>query len=553
MTIRISTIFLFLPILSPLMGGSIEGRVTNSVTGEGVGEVKVRFLDRHSYAYDAVTDSSGSFRLTGLEDGDYRGEFTKDGFVDDSRSLNNPSYHVSGDIAVPANVQLKPWGSLRGRVVDEDGKPAAGVRVEKDPTPPGLLDGDTVTDENGDFVFHDLPSNSYLLVAKPQAKIRMQDGMRVGTVAIYYPSATEMAAAVRIPVRGDNVSGIEIRLKSVPVHRVSGVVLNPAGKPVAHATVKLMGQAGAARQTLIFAPTMNIGADGTGRLTFPLGKANSGVVAPGPEPEIAQVESHDDGTFEFAAVEEGDWRLSAEIGEYDEVPLGGVAPAPVSDKDLEDVQIRMATLFPVEVALAPGSAEAPPTGRFCDTSGCVVQHGPIRLNLTAVEGQPRVIVDDPAKNMARINSVFPGRYRVMQGLGMSGDPYVASVTWGGREVNGQVVELMPGAGPFQIVYKSGLGKVSGTVERGEGASVFLVSQGSGEILTYRQVTCGPGGAYEIGQVPPGDYYILAFDRMESGGLPAADLPASIMPFASTVRVEAGSTASMDLRMNRWPW
>ena len=57
----------------------------------------------------------------------------------------------------------------------------------------------------------------------------------------------------------------------------------------------------------------------------------------------------------------------------------------------------------------------------------------------------------------------------------------------------------------------------------------------------------------IGQIPPGDYYIVAFDRTENGGLPAADLPASIIPMASSVRVEAGSTASVDLRMNRWPW
>jgi hypothetical protein len=115
------------------------------------------------------------------------------------------------------------------------------------------------------------------------------------------------------------------------------------------------------------------------------------------------------------------------------------------------------------------------------------------------------------------------------------------------------VELMPGAGPFQILYKSGSGKVRGTVENGEGASVFVVSQGSGEILTYRQVICGAGGVFEIGQVPPGNYYILAFDRTESGGLPPADLPASIIPFATSVQVEAGSTASVDLRVNRWPW
>jgi len=538
----------------PLVGGTIEGRVTNSVTGEAVGGVKVRFLDRHSYVHDTVTDPTGAYRLTGLEDGDYRGTFTKDGFVDDSRNLGNPSFHVSGDVAVLVNAQLKPWSSLRGRVVDEDGKPAPGVRVEKDPTPPGLLDGDTVTDENGDFTFHDLPPGFYTLAAKPEPKVRMQDGVRVGTVAMYYPSATELANAVRIAVRtGENVSGIEIRLKSVPVHRVAGVVLGIDGKPAAHVTVKLMGQAGTARQTLISVLTTSIGPDGGGRLTAILGKSFTGAAGPGPEPEVARVESREDGTFEFAAVEEGDWRLSAEFGEYEDVPLGGIASAPVSEKDVEDIEIRLATAFPVEVTLGSGSAEAPPTGRLCDPGGCVVQRGPVLLSLTAVEGQPRVHVADPANNLAKLNAAFPGRYRVMQGLGLQGDPYVAAVMWGGRDVKGQVVELTPGAGPFEIVYKSGLGKVSGMVEKGEGASVFLLSSGSGEILTYQEVTCGAGGAFEFGQVPPGDYYIMAFDRTESGGLPAADLPASIIPFASSLRVESGSTASADLRVNKWPW
>jgi hypothetical protein len=125
--------------------------------------------------------------------------------------------------------------------------------------------------------------------------------------------------------------------------------------------------------------------------------------------------------------------------------------------------------------------------------------------------------------------------------------------WGGRDVNGQVVDLTPGAGQFQIVYRPGLATVHGVVDKGEGAAVFLVSQGPGELFTYRQVTCGAGGAYEIDQVPPGDYYVAAFDHAESTGLPAANLPASIVPFASTVRVEPSATVSADLRPNKWPW
>ena len=71
-------VFLAVPLLLAQSAGVIEGRVTNSVTGEAVGGVSVRFLDRHSYVYRTTTDSTGSYRLPGLSDGDYRAELTKE-------------------------------------------------------------------------------------------------------------------------------------------------------------------------------------------------------------------------------------------------------------------------------------------------------------------------------------------------------------------------------------------------------------------------------------------------------------------------------------------
>jgi hypothetical protein len=504
---------------------SIDGRITNSVTGEPVGGVSVRFLDRHSYVYRTTTDSTGSYRLTGLDDGDYQGEFTKDGF---SENIGNPFSHVSGFVAVRVDAQLKPWGALRGRVVDEDLKPVAGVRVEKDPgPPPGILEGDIVTDANGEFVFPNLAPGSYTVVAKPEPKIRTQDGVRLGMVAIYYPSATELGQAVRIPVRtGQNVSGIEIRLKSVPVHRVAGVVLNEAGKPSAHATVKLMGRAGTTRQVLtvgVILTGATVGADGRIRATSP--PEIFTITGPSPEPEVARVETHDDGTFEFPAVEPGDWRLSAESGVADDMPLAGLESAPVSESDVEDIRIRLVPSFTVEVTTDSAGRAAMPLGQ------------------TPVEGQPRP---------RTMNSVFPGRYRVLANTLQLGS-HVTAVMWGGRDVNGQVVELTPGVAPFQVLLSSEFGKVRGTVEKGEGATVFLISREPGEILSYRQVECRTGGAFQIGDVTPGDYYLVAFDRPDKGGLPASDLPVAIIPIASNVRVEAGSTASVDLKLNKWPW
>src|SRR5580693_7043897 len=157
--ISLAAMMALAPLLCAQSGGVIEGRVTNSVTGEAVAEVQVRFLDRQSYVYKTVTDSTGSYRLTGLKDNDYSGEFSKDGFSD---SRMNERIHVAGSVPARGDTQIQPWGALRGRVMDEDGKPAAGVRVECGCT---REDG-AITDEHGEFAFQDLRPGSYVLVAK---------------------------------------------------------------------------------------------------------------------------------------------------------------------------------------------------------------------------------------------------------------------------------------------------------------------------------------------------------------------------------------------------
>ena len=184
---------------------------------------------------------------------------------------------------------------------------------------------------------------------------------------------------------GQNVSGIEIRLKSVPVHRVSWVVLNEAAKPAAHATVKLMGPEGTTRQGLSVGMIMSggtVAANGFIRATS--GPEIHTITGPGPEPEIARVESHDDGTFEFAAVEPGDWRLSAEAGVADDMPLAGVASAPVAESDVEDIKIRLAHSFAVDVTWESAQASTSTSNTNSTSTAIPAGRAAMPLGLTAV-------------------------------------------------------------------------------------------------------------------------------------------------------------------------
>jgi len=493
--------------VAPIVAGTIEGRVTNSVTGEAVAGVAVRFVNRQSHVFETSTDATGAYRLPGLADGEYRGEFSKDGFSDYRQGstledlFKGPfPVRVSGDVPARVDAQLEPWGGLRGRVVDEDGKPAAKVAVEINRN----LENTAVTDENGEFSFPSLPPGSYTVVAKPKARVWTREGEQVGAVPIYYPAATQPAGALPVHVAwGADVTGLEIRLKSVPVHRVAGVVLDADGKPAARAVVRLLGRASSTRQAMLGGmitgpgPPVRGGVPITAILALPI------TVAPGPEPELAQVETRGDGTFEFAAVEPGDWRLSAEI-DLDQRPRSGVASATVGDQDVEGVEIRMSGPFSVEVTADWGDSPPakPQDGRPVPTGHLV--------HLTAQEGQP--IQDfNPEGNPTSVNGAFPGRYRVMGEHAPDGT-YTGAVMFGGQDVLGQVVEVTPGAGPLQAIVRNDGGSLRGLADPGAGATVFLISRSAGETLDYLSAACGPGGAFEFKNVAPGDYYLVAFDH-----------------------------------------
>ncbi len=502
---------LALVFLAPLIGGAVEGRVTNSVTGEPVAGASVRLLDRHSYLYTASTDSNGSYRVMGLDDGEYRGEFTRDGFQDSSPSRS--FVKVTGDVPARIDARLNPWGSLSGRVVDEDGQPARKVAVEISPG------ASAVTDDNGEFVFRSLRPGSYTVVAKPEAITRMRDGERFGAVPIYYPSATQADAAAKIPVRwGEDAGGIEIRLTSVPVRRVTGIVLDESGKPVARATVKLMGKTSQMIQLFV-------------SIDLRTGRANSYTMAPSPGLEVARVETREDGMFEFPAVQEGDWRVAAEIGREDDMPLTAAASISVADKDIDGLELRLGSPFAVEVTSSDNAS-------------------PARLvMLSPADGQPHLNID-PETNINSVHGILPGRYRLTGSYG--GKSYVSSVMLGGTDVLGGVIDLSPGVGPLQVVTKRDTSALRGTVENGEGATVFLVSKELRETIVYRMEVCGAGGAFEFTNVPPGDYFVVAFNGNNATRLPE-DFGNLIAPLATGVRVEATSAASVNLRPNSWPW
>src|SRR5262249_35578634 len=133
-------------------------------------------------------------------------------------------------------------------------------------------------DQQGNFSFLAPPGN-YILSARPPSKLRppaARKDERLGWVDTYYPDVVDRRAAVKIVVRaGSELWGMDIRLRAAPVSRVRGVVLDTKGDPAPRVPVK----------------------------ATPLDEIL---------PTDIRTVSAEDGVFEFPALSNGEWVLSAE-------------------------------------------------------------------------------------------------------------------------------------------------------------------------------------------------------------------------------------------------
>lgn len=188
---------------------------------------------------------------------------------------------VSANGATRWDIQLTPLASVRGRVLDPEGKPAAGVSVKGPGAQP------VVTDENGEFVLEELvPGRPFTLSATPKTQPE-KDGERI--VTTYYPSVVDSDQAVPILAQGDLV-GYDIRLRTAFARAIRGVVIDADGKPAAYAPVTIIKPASG----------LIMRARGT---FFSFGDQPRKITAAEP------VETNEDGTFAFPPVIEGDWMV----------------------------------------------------------------------------------------------------------------------------------------------------------------------------------------------------------------------------------------------------
>lgn len=458
--------------------------------------------------YQATTDDTGTFHIDEVTPGSYRARFAKEGFVPLQR--DQPPVVVTRTEPARIRVEMTPYATLRGRVVDPEGKPAAHVEVEVRSAEAGFAAFTTTTGSDGSFVFDHLSLGSFLLYAKPKPEpaVRYSDRGRVELVPTYFPSIEERVQAEKILVRaGLDLSGYEIRLRAAPVYRISGTVVDESGQPEPHATLALISTA----EGMSMSGPPDYGTKGVIVFGILRRETETGATA------------DEDGRFAFASVRSGSWRLlSHSRGK------GGAAIATLADHDLDDVQIRLAPLFTLT-----GTAEFkgdPPQKQE--------RQGGLMLTTTDMLGGYITIFNRP-DGTVRVPNLMPGAYRMVSLPARAGAYSPVSVLLGDREVLGQVVQLTDTSPPLRILYSANTGVVRGTVEKGGCELIVLLPNPLIPPAASRAEPCKNGGPFEIAGVPSGQYYALAFDRVDRTMWPDDAFLRTVTQNAATVQVGQG--------------
>jgi protocatechuate 3,4-dioxygenase beta subunit len=260
------------PVQRPQQLNPPPGAITTSVTmissSGGMTQMPVTAMGRPR---TVTTDSQGAFEFTGLPAGAYRimvspGQYSA-GYLGIAFGAKRPM-GAGADPGVlielsdgqrfdKATVALPKGAVISGRVTDDNGDPMARVQVYTLYFAPGSLrpartGAGAQTDDLGQFRLYGLNAGDYFVVAEargptfvpPNAPAETEED-KIGFMTTFFPGTADEGAAQRVRTRaGAETPGVELRMVTGRLFRVSGIVTDSQGRPVARSNGQLARRTG---------------------------------------------------------------------------------------------------------------------------------------------------------------------------------------------------------------------------------------------------------------------------------------------------------------------
>jgi hypothetical protein len=215
--------------------GTVKITVLDGGTKAPIPSVELKLAGRSSR-----TGGDGRAQFDNLKAGRYFVEVASPGYLDSWLTGDNKGFEIKeGQDAKEISFHLDRVARLEGRVLDEDGQPLRGVRVEASAM--ALATAEATSDAEGQFRLENLRAGHARLTLMIPMELRRKTlerdaktGAMIGyPAAEYYPGVPDPALATTIPVSaGMDLHGYEVRLRRVPLADFTGRTLVRADEPL---------------------------------------------------------------------------------------------------------------------------------------------------------------------------------------------------------------------------------------------------------------------------------------------------------------------------------
>lgn len=507
--------------------GAISGTVLNATTGQPIHKALVRLElgGPKNASAAAMTDSGGAFFFQNLPAGQYRLFAGKEGFQGLAYGTQGNSQAgtfitlAAAETRNDLNFRLPPTSSVSGTVLDSDGDPIANAQVlllrpmyqrgrqELMPT------FNATTDDRGAYRISSIQPDRYYLKADPQRQFQFA-GMAMPNsdpVAIteFFPGTQDLNRATRLDLRdGKEVRGIDFRLNRF----APGVVL-----------ARVILPSGMSQELQINFELSSVSDPRGGTRSVGTSVPQSSVLrAEAPPGEyVTSMNFNFNGKNYYAAS-----RVTIQPGREEEITL---TPKPLLD-------------IPCTVKV-----EGPDSEKYRQ----------FRLTLDPPQQQfrgPRPQAEWKAGGECKFTGVRPGVWDI--GIFPLTPPlYIKAMTFGGKDVLHEEMELRDQSSDvLTVVVSTAAAEVTGEVEKAESGQVqpaiVLFAPAVHQFSTiqfYRTAYTGPDGKFRFGGLPPGNYRVFAFEKLEFNAWQDAEFLKPYVASATPVKLSEGQKASIQVR------
>ncbi len=531
---------------------SIQGIVVKSGSGEPLSKAVVEARAEQSGGGEPLTvttSDDGKFIFRNLKPGQYRLTALRAGYA--SNEYQQTIALTRGQNA-EVRFAMTQTASIDGRVFDRKGQPVVGATVRA--MKPAWSDGrrtlrtvqSAITNDLGEYRIFWLPPGAYFISALP---IRSEsyggnmlysgsnrgpelNGLGVGSIGgrqgpeltgylaelyqatrktgesyipTYYPGTLDedRATAVRL-APGANTGGVDLVVAPVATHRVRGRMINGVSKAPMYAQLRK------ARASSVDECAKQVMLDREDCSWEPV--------------------DPDDGTFDLRSVLPGSYVLYALTNN-----MSARVAVDVGDADIDNLPIVLYSGVTVRGRIVPGAKDVK-----------------VRLTPGSPVREKDFAADSAADGSFSLQDVTLGDYSAAI-TGIHGG-YLKSIRFGNSDVFANGLHLTGDAkDSLEVVLGDNPGKIDGRVLNADGspvvhATVTLTPVGAGQRRAdlYKTIETGASGRFELQDIAPGDYNLLAWEEIENEAWRDPSLIREFENRGKPIHVTEGSSQALDL-------